>query len=57
MEDAYTEVSKLWDLVLTIPATSSPVERNLSRLKRIKDFVRNSTGQEKERGRIEFHYK
>lgn len=47
LEDAYTEVFKLCELVLTIPATSSSVERNFSTLKRIKNFVRNSTGQER----------
>lgn len=47
LEDAYTEVSKLCELVLTVPATSSSVERNFSTLKRIKNFVRNSTGQER----------
>ncbi|XP_030750580.1 zinc finger MYM-type protein 1 isoform X1 [Sitophilus oryzae] len=47
LEEAYTEVSKLCELVFTIPATSSSVERNFSVLKRIKNFVKNSTGQER----------
>lgn len=47
LENAYSEVLKLCELVLTIPATSASVERNFSTLKRIKSFVRNSTGQER----------
>ncbi|CAG9837060.1 unnamed protein product [Diabrotica balteata] len=46
LDEAYSEVSKLCDLVMTIPATSGSVER-FSVLKRMKNFVRNSTSEEK----------
>lgn len=47
LEHAYSEVTKLCQLVLTIPASSASVERTFSALKRIKTYVRNSTGQER----------
>lgn len=47
LDESYSEVLKLCQLVLTIPATSASVERSFSTLKRIKTFVRNSTGEER----------
>lgn len=44
---AFPEVLKLCELVVTIPATSASTERSFSALKRIKNFIRNSTGQER----------
>ncbi|CAG9841102.1 unnamed protein product [Diabrotica balteata] len=44
--EAYSEFSKLCDLVMTIPATSASGEQRFSVLKRIKNFVRNSTSEE-----------
>ncbi|CAH1115412.1 unnamed protein product [Psylliodes chrysocephalus] len=40
------EVVKLCELVLTIPATSAPVEQSFSVSKRIKSFIRNSTSED-----------
>jgi hypothetical protein len=42
---AFPQLAKLCTLVLTIPATSVSVERSFSALKRIKTYIRNSTGQ------------
>ncbi|CAG9838110.1 unnamed protein product [Diabrotica balteata] len=47
LDEAYSEVSKLCDLLMTIPATSASVERSFSVPKRIKNFVRNSTSEER----------
>ncbi|KAJ9601818.1 hypothetical protein L9F63_000046, partial [Diploptera punctata] len=47
LQTAYCEVVKLCELTLTIPATSASVERSFSTLKRIKNYVRNSQGQER----------
>ena len=44
---AYYEVSRLCELILTIPTTTASVERSFSALKRIKTFTRNSQGQER----------
>lgn len=47
LNQTYSEVLKLCELVLTIPATSASVERSFSALKRIKTFSRNSTSEER----------
>ena len=47
LDSAYCEVVKFCELILTIPATTSSVERSFSALKRIKTFVRNSTAQDR----------
>lgn len=47
LEAGFSEVVKFCELTLTIPATTSSVERSFSVLKRIKTFVRNSTGQDR----------
>lgn len=47
LDQAFPEILKLCELTLTIPATSASTERSFSALKRIKNFVRNSTGQER----------
>jgi hypothetical protein len=39
------ELHKLCELILTLPASSSSVERSFSALKRTKTFIRNSQGQ------------
>ncbi|CAH1109421.1 unnamed protein product [Psylliodes chrysocephalus] len=43
----FTETYKLFNLVLTIPATSVSAERNFSCLKRIKTYLRNTMTQER----------
>ena len=47
LDQACSEVLKLCELALTIPATSVSTERSFSALKRIKTFMRNSTRQER----------
>lgn len=47
LNESLCEVVKLCELVLTIPATSSSVERSFSVLKRIKSFTRNSTSEDR----------
>lgn len=44
------EVSKLIKLILTIPATSASAERSFSALKRIKNYCRNTTAQDRLNG-------
>lgn len=46
LDTACHEIIKLCELTLSIPATAS-TERSFSVLKRIKNFVRNSTGQDR----------
>lgn len=41
------ELFKLCNLILTIPVTSSSVERSFSALKRIKTYTRNSQGEDR----------
>ena len=41
------QVTKLCELVLTIPATTASVERSFSALKRIKSVYRNTMGQDR----------
>lgn len=43
--DVMPELTKLFELVLTIPATSVSTERSFSALKRIKDYKRNTMDQ------------
>ncbi|XP_026819140.1 zinc finger MYM-type protein 1-like [Rhopalosiphum maidis] len=45
--DVYQELSKLLQLVLCIPVTTSSSERNMSALKRIKTFLRNSMNNDR----------
>ena len=45
LQTGLPELYKFCELVLTIPATSSSVERSFSALKRIKSFARNAQGQ------------
>ncbi|EFA12602.1 hypothetical protein TcasGA2_TC001842 [Tribolium castaneum] len=47
LNKAYSEVVKLCELIVTIPATSASVERSFSVLKRIKNFVRNSSKEDR----------
>lgn len=47
LDYACPETLKLCELTLTIPVTSTSAERSFSTLKRIKTFIRNSTGQER----------
>lgn len=47
MLDVYQELSKLLQLVLCIPVTTSSSERNMSALKRIKTFLRNSMNNDR----------
>lgn len=47
LDQAFPQILKLCELTLTIPATSASTERSFSALKRIKNFIRNSTGQER----------
>lgn len=47
LEKAYSEVTKLCELILTIPASSASVERSFSKLKNIKNYARNTQGQER----------
>lgn len=44
-KDIFEETYKLFCLILTIPSTSSSVERSFSCLKRLKTFTRNATSQ------------
>ncbi len=41
-----TQISKLCELIITVPATSASVERSFSALKRIKTYCRFSLGQD-----------
>ena len=45
--DLFPETSKLLEIVLVTPVTSAESERCFSTLKRIKNFLRNSMGQER----------
>lgn len=45
--DTFTEVSQLIEIVLVTPAATADAERCFSTLKRIKTFLRNSTGQDR----------
>jgi hypothetical protein len=47
LDDVFPETYKLSKLILTIPATSSSTERSFSALKRIKNYLRNTQGQER----------
>lgn len=41
LKDTFSEIFKLSSLILTIPVSSSSVERSFSALKRIKSYARN----------------
>ena len=45
LSEVLKELTKLVQLVLTIPATSVSTERSFSALKRIKNYARNTVGQ------------
>lgn len=45
-KDIYPQVTKLCQLVLTIPSTTASSERSMSTLKRIKTFLRNTMTNE-----------
>lgn len=45
LHNAYHEAQKFCELVLTIPATSFSMEHNFSVLKRVKNFMKNSTSE------------
>lgn len=47
LKEVMPEVYKLFTLSLTIPPTSVSVERSFSSIKRIKTYLRNSTGRER----------
>jgi hypothetical protein len=47
LDDVFPETYKLRKLILTIPATSSSTETSFSALKRIKNYLRNTRGQER----------
>lgn len=47
LDQAYSEVLKLCQLVLTMPATSASTERSFSTLKRLKTYIRNSTSEDR----------
>lgn len=47
LQDTLSEVCKLLQLMLTIPATSTSAERSFSCLKRIKTYLRNTCGQDR----------
>ncbi|GAB1605227.1 hypothetical protein Ahia01_000804500 [Argonauta hians] len=43
----YSEAAKLMKLLITIPMTSSEAERTFSTLKRVKNFLRNTMGEDR----------
>jgi hypothetical protein len=43
----FQQIFKLWELVLTIPATSAAEERSFSVLERLKNYFRNSQSQDR----------
>ena len=47
LQDTFSEVTRLLEILITIPMTSSEAERCFSTLKRIKTFLRNSMSQER----------
>ncbi|XP_063387958.1 zinc finger MYM-type protein 1-like [Cydia fagiglandana] len=47
LEEAFPQLLKLANLVVTIPATSASAERAFSSLKRIHTYLRNTQGQER----------
>ena len=47
LEKAYSEVARLCELILTVPAMTSSVEHSLCALKRIKTYSGNSQSQER----------
>jgi hypothetical protein len=47
LHDVFPETFNLSKLILTIPATSSSTERLFSALKRVKNYFRNTQGQER----------
>ncbi|KAL2083744.1 hypothetical protein ACEWY4_021517 [Coilia grayii] len=47
LQSTLSEVYKLLQLMLTIPATSTSAERSFSCLKRIKTYLRNTCGQDR----------
>lgn len=47
LKEIMPEVYKLFALILTIPSTSVSAERSFSYLNRIKNYLRNSTSQQR----------
>ena len=47
LQGTLSEIYKLLQLILTIPATSTSAERSFSCLKRIKTYLRNTCGQDR----------
>ena len=47
MEDTFPELNMLFLIYLAIPVTSVSAERSFSTLKRIKNWMRTTTGQER----------
>lgn len=47
LKDTFSEIFNLSSLILTIPATTSSVERSFSALKRIKTYLRNQMHEER----------
>jgi len=47
LQEIYSQFTKLWILVLTIPDTTACSERSMSTLKRIKSFLRNTMTNER----------
>jgi hypothetical protein len=47
IDSALHQLTKLCELTVTIPASSAPVERSFSALRRIKTYARNSQGEDR----------
>ncbi|CAH1975983.1 unnamed protein product, partial [Acanthoscelides obtectus] len=47
LEETFSEVTKLLQIIITTPMSTSEAERCFSTLKRIKSFLRNSMGNER----------
>jgi hypothetical protein len=47
LHDVFPQTYNLSKLILTIPATSSSTERTFSALKRVKNYLWNTQGQER----------
>nr|CAI5834610.1 unnamed protein product [Callosobruchus analis] len=47
LSDSFCEIIKLLKIIITIPMTTSEAERQFSRLKRIKTFLRNTMKEER----------
>jgi hypothetical protein len=52
----YPEISKLLQILITLPVTTPTGERSFSTLRRLKTYLRTTTGQQKLNGMATLNY-